>query len=183
MDRMASSAELAEILGVNSRTIQRLSQDGVLHPEADPEDKRRKVFPLAQSVQAYLKYQVERCSGKERAERIRALEEKKLEAEAGLKESQRDLHQLKTEIASGKYLSVEEVQLDYNRFFVVLKKFLLSIPSRVAGMVSGYLDPVASRALEKDIHGEIVRLLAGFVVAGCTDSAERPQRAAGKKKR
>ncbi len=182
MDRMASSSDLAEILGVNSRTIQRLSQDGILHPEADLEDKRRKVFPLAESVQAYLKCQVERCSGKERTERIRALEEKKLEAEAGLKESQRDLHQLKTEIASGKYLSVEEVQLDYNRFFVVLKKFLLSIPSRVAGMASGYLDPVASRALEKDIHGEIVGLLAGFVVAGCTEGVETPKTRGKRKK-
>ena len=176
---------LAEILGVNIRTIQRLMQEGVLEAHPDPHDKRRKVLPLAASVQAYIKAQTGKENKDARKDRLQQLEEKKLAAEAELKESQRDLHQLRTEIASGRYLSVEEVQLDYSRFFVTLKKFLTSIPNRVAGMLTGYVDPVTVRALEKDLSNEITETLRSFVVAGVaaeeqirknTASDSRPKR-------
>lgn len=171
---------LAEILGVNIRTIQWLMQEGVLEAHPDPHDKRRKVLPLAASVQAYIKVQTGKENKDARKDRLQQLEEKKLAAEAELKESQRDLHQIRTEIASGRYLSVEEVELDYSRFFVVLKKFLTAIPNRVAGMLSGYVDPVTVRALEKDLSNEITETLRSFVVAGAASgdvqAAEPPKK-------
>ena len=101
-----------------------------------------------------------------------ALKEKKLKAEIALKESQGELHRLKTEIASGKYISVEEVQLDYQRFFVQLKKFVLAIPNRVGGMIGGYADPVTVRGVEKDLSKEVNTMLNAFVVAGKQETVE-----------
>ncbi|WP_087064443.1 hypothetical protein [Intestinibacillus massiliensis] len=166
MEDWIALGDLSKLLGVNIRTIQRLTQEGVLTAEPDPEDKRRKVWPTAESVQAYIGHQLARADSNQRNSRIQDLEEKKLAAETELKESQRDLHVLKTDIASGKYLPVEQVQLDYSRFFVVLKKFLLAVPNRVSGLVGGYVDPVTARALEKDIAKEINTMLTSFVIAG-----------------
>lgn len=158
--------EIAEILGVNIRTIQRLTQEGILAPEPDPEDKRRKVYPLAETVQAYITNQLEKTAGRERSNRLAQLEEDKLAAEVQLKQSQGEIHKMKSEIASGKYLLVEEVQLDYSRFFVILKKFLLAIPNRVTGMLSGHVDPVTARGIEKGISKDLTVMLKSFVVAG-----------------
>ena len=105
------------------------------------------------------------------------LRQQKLQAEVALKESQGELHRLKTEIAAGKYISKEEVTLDYTRFFVTFKKFAMSLPSRLAGIVSGYLDPVEVRRIEKDLTGEVQKQLEAFVVAGVT---ELPQKKNGK---
>lgn len=165
-DLNASLSDLATVLGVNIRTVQRLTQEGVLQAEPDPSDRRRKVYDLVQVVPAYINHQVEKTTGRERAARMAELEERKLEIEVGLKESQRDLHQLKTEIASGKYLSVEQVQLDYEQFFVALKKFLMAIPARVSGRAAPFADATAVRSLERDLNEDITTLLRTFVVAG-----------------
>lgn len=165
-DLTVNIGDLAAVLGVNIRTVQRLAQEGVVEARPDPQDKRRKVYDLTQAVPAYLAHQIEKSAGRERAARMQALEEEKLAAEVGLKSSQRDLHQLKTEIASGRYLPVEQVQLDYEQFFVVLKKFLMAIPARVGAQIAPYMDAVAARGLEKDLADEMGELLRTFVVAG-----------------
>lgn len=166
MENYIALGELAQLLNVNIRTIQRLTQENVLSAEPDSQDKRRKVYPLAESIQAYIEHRISRTDNMQRSERMQELEEKKLAAETELKESQRDLHIIKTEIATGKYLPVEQVQLDYSRFFVVLKKFLLAIPNRISGQIGSSVDPVTARAIEKDLSGEITHMLSSFVMAG-----------------
>lgn len=166
MNMTVTQAELAEIIGVNIRTIQRLTQEGLLEATPDPGDRRRKVFALPAAVQAYLEYRMKQGESGERSARISVLEEKKLAAETELKESQRDLHILKTDIASGKYLPIDQVQLDYSRFFIVLKKFLFAIPNRVSGIVAGMVDPVTARGIEKDLAHDLENTLRAFVVAG-----------------
>ena len=99
----------------------------------------------------------DKAYGKSRSDKELALKEKKLKAEIALKESQGELHRLKTEIASGKYISVEEVQLDYQRFF---------------GMIGGYADPVTVRGVEKDLSKEVNTMLNAFVVAGKQETVE-----------
>lgn len=94
------------------------------------------------------------------------LREQKMQADIALKESQGELHRLKTEIAAGQYISVEEVKLDYAKFFVVFKKFAMSIPARVTGMLSGQMEPSELRRCEKEIAAEVNRLLGAFVIAG-----------------
>lgn len=163
---LVTMARFAEIVGVNLRTIQRLSQENVLKAVEDPEDKRKRVLPLAESVQAYIEHRMKQSEGRARANRLAELEEQKLKAEVSLKQTESELKRMRHEINSGKYLTVEEVQLDYSRFFVILKKFLLAVPNRVSGMLAGHVDPVTARGIEKDIAKDITNMMNSFVVAG-----------------
>ena len=76
------------------------------------------------------------------------------------------MHQIKTEIAKGKYIPIEDVHLDVQRFFVVFKKFAMAIPSRMGGIIAGYVEPVVVRGIEKDLQKEINDMLRTFIVAG-----------------
>lgn len=157
---------IAQLFGVTVRRIQQLTQEGVL-PTTETVEGRR--YDLVPTIQSYVKYLSDKAYGKNRSEKENELREQKMRAEIALKESQGELHRLRTDIAAGKYISVEEVILDYTRFFVTFKNFATAIPARVADMINGYAEPVEVRRIEKAIQGEIRRILTAFVVAGVTE--------------
>ena len=150
------------------RRIQQLTQDGVISTTKIIEDGRTvRRYDLVPTIQNYIKYLSEKAYGRQgRTDKEIELREQKMEADIALKESQGELHRLKTEIAAGKYISVEEVKMDYSKFFVVFKKFAVSIPARVVGMLSGQLQPTEARKIEKELADEVNRLLGAFVIAG-----------------
>ena len=158
---------IAQLFGVTVRRIQQLTQEGVLPTTETPEGRR---YDLVPTIQKYVQYLSDKAYGKNRSEKETELRQQKLEADIALKESQGELHRLRTEIAAGKYISIEEVTLDYTRFFVTFKKFAMSLPSRLTGIISGHVDPLEARHIEKDLTGEIQKLLEAFVVAGVTES-------------
>lgn len=157
---------IAKLFGVTVRRIQQLTQEGVLPTTETPEGRR---YDLVPTIQNYVKYLSDKAYGKNRSEKELELREQKMKADIALKESQGELHRLKTDIAAGKYIDIEEVKLDYSRFFVTFKKFAMSLPSRMTSMVSGYIEPMEARRIEKDLQGEILKLLTSFVVAGVTE--------------
>lgn len=157
---------IASLFGVSVRRVQQLTQEGIIET-VQTKDGRR--YDLGPTVQKYIAYLSDKAYGRDQNKKETELREQKLKADIALKESQGELHQLRTAIAAGKYISVEEVQVDYSKFFVVFKKFALSIPSRVAGTISAVVDPVTARAVEKDLTREINSLLKGFVIAGKVD--------------
>lgn len=157
---------IAQLFGVTVRRIQQLTQEGVL-PTTETVEGRR--YDLVPTIQSYVKYLSDKAYGKNRSEKENELREQKMRAEIALKESQGELHRLRTDIAAGKYISVEEVILDYTRFFVTFKNFAMAIPARVADMINGYAEPVEVRRIEKAIQREIRRILTAFVVAGVTE--------------
>lgn len=154
---------IASLFGVSVRRVQQLTQEGIISTVKTKEGTR---YELAPTIQKYIKYLSDKAYGKSKSEKEMELREAKLQAEVALKESQGEMHRLKTEIASGKYIDIEEVKMDYSRFFVVFKRFALSLPSRMAGRISGLLEPMQVREIEKDLNEEIIRLLENFVVAG-----------------
>ena len=157
---------ISQLFGVTVRRIQQLTQEGVL-PTAETAEGRR--YDLVPTIQSYVKYLSDKAYGKNRSEKENELREQKMKAEIALKESQGELHRLRTEITQGKYISVEEVTLDYTRFFVAFKNFAMALPARLTDMVNGYVDPVEARRIEKSLQQEIRTLLAAFVVAGVTE--------------
>ena len=156
---------ISSLFGVSVRRVQQLTQEGIIATTKTLEGNR---YELGPTVQRYIKYLSDKAYGKSRSEKEMELKEQKLQAEITLKESQGEMHRLKTEIASGKYIDIEEVKMDYSRFFVTFKKFALSLPSRLVGRIIGHCDPVELRSVEKDLSSEVIRLMDGFVVAGCT---------------
>ena len=159
---------IGKLFGVTARRIQQLTQDGVISTTKIIEDGRTvRRYDLVPTIQNYIKYLSEKAYGRQgRTDKEIELREQKMEADIALKESQGELHRLKTEIAAGKYISVEEVKMDYSKFFVVFKKFAVSIPARVVGMLSGKLQPTDARKIEKELADEVNRLLGAFVIAG-----------------
>lgn len=162
---------IGKLFGVTARRIQQLTQDGVISTTKIIEDGRTvRRYDLVPTIQNYIKYLSEKAYGRQgRTDKEIELREQKMEADIALKESQGELHRLKTEIAAGKYISVEEVKMDYSKFFVVFKKFAVSIPARVVGMLSGQLQPTEARKIEKELADEVNRLLGAFVIAGVVE--------------
>lgn len=156
-----------------TRRIEQLTRDGVIDAvlvKVDGREVRR--YDLAPTIQKYVKYLSDKAYGKSRSEKEMELKEQKLEAEVALKESQGELHRLKTQIAAGEYISIDEVRIDYAKFFLVFKKFAMSIPARVCGTLSGQLEPLEARRIEKEMSGEIADLLASFVISGIVEPKE-----------
>lgn len=157
---------IAQLFGVTARRVQQLTQDGTLPTINEPGKPRTfKCYDLYPTIQRYIQYLTDKAKGRSQSNDEEALKAQKLKAEVKLKESQAELHQLKTEIAAGKYLSVEEVKLEYGRFLTNFKKLALAIPNRVAGMIGITCDPVQIREIENDLNSEIINMLNAFVMA------------------
>lgn len=157
---------IAQLFGVTARRIQQLTQDGVLPTTNAPGEKKTKCYELVPTIQRYVQYLSDKAAGRRSDPGSEAeLKAQKLKAEIRLKESQAELHSLKTEIAAGKYLSLEEVRLDYGRFLTNFKKMALALPGRITGIISAVCDPVQVREIENDLNSEIVSVLNTFVLA------------------
>lgn len=166
---------IAQLFGLSVRRIQQLTQEGILPTTTTTKGRR---YDLVPTIQKYVKYLSDKAYGKSpKSDKEEELKEQKLEVEIALKESQNKYHEIKTQIMEGKYISKEEVQLDYRRFFIVFKKFAMSIPSRVSGMINGFLEPMQVRSIESELNTDIVNLLNGFVVAGvASEEVEKDKR-------
>ena len=164
--KLVTSKDLAQLVGVSGRRVGQLTEDGVIEKDG------RGVYDLEKTVKAYIKYLSDKAYAREESMTEAELKEQKLRAEVALKESQKDLHELKTEIAKGQYVPVEEVELDYKKFFATFKKFAMAMPSRIAGLVGAHVEPVVLRDIEKKMNDETVRMLRAFVVSAVDNEAE-----------
>ena len=169
--QVVSAKELESLFGLSQQRVSQLTMDGVLNRQ-----QSGRGYDLQQNIRSYIEYLQRRANGRVSVSE-EALKKKKLEADIALKESQGELHRLKTSIANGEYISVEEVQIDYSKFFVTFKKFAMNLPSRIIGFVSGQLDPAESRKLEQDLTQEINDALNAFVVAGTEEKPAAPKKA------
>ena len=165
------SKVIAQLFGVSVRRIQQLRQEGIIETTQVPGEGRR--YELVPTIQAYTKYLADKAYGREQSDREAELKEQKMKADIALKESQGELHRLKTDIAAGKYIAVEEVRMDYERFFVTFKNFAMSLPTRLVDEISSYVEPLEARRIEKELHQRVRNLLVAFVVAGVTDDGKK----------
>lgn len=158
---------IAKLFGVTDRHIQQLTKDGVLPATETPSGRQ---YDLVPTIQAYIRYLRDAAHGKTGSEREQELKQQKLEADLALKGTQNELHRLKLDIAAGKYIPVEEATMDYARFFVAFKKFALSLPGRLVSRIGGAVEPTEARRIEKELQGDVTKLLRAFVVAGVDES-------------
>lgn len=161
---------IANLFGVSVRRIQQITQEGIISTVQTSHGRR---YELAPTIQKYIKYLSDKAYGKSKSETEAKLKEQKLRAEVALKESQGELHRLRTEIAAGNYISVEEVKVDYSRFFISFKKFAMSLPSKLAGRLTGFVDPVEVRQLENELQKEVTKLLKSFVVSATIEEKQQ----------
>ena len=176
---------IAEVFGLTVRRVEQLRQQGVIRSEKiavqgkgknKGKTRQMTMFRTVPTISAYIKFLQDTIKGKSISDRETQLKEQKLEAEIALKESQGELHRLKTDIAAGKYISMEEVKTDYNKFFTIFKKFVLGIPGKIAGRLNGCVESAEVRVIEKDIDKELKKMLTEFVVAGVSEEEEKTVR-------
>lgn len=162
----ASTTAIAQLLGYSVRRIQQLTQEGILETEIPPGGGARK-YKTCETIQKYVAHIEQKAQETGENSRVAELTLKKLEAEVELKESQGQLHRLKTAIAEGKYIPADQATEELEEFMARFKRFAMNIPPRMAGTLSAHVDAVTARVLEKTMRKELEAMLAAF-----TDAAE-----------
>lgn len=165
----ASSTAIAKLLGKTVRRVQQYTQDGVLETEIPPGGGARK-YRTCETVQRYIAYTEQKAQEAGADSSTAELNLRKLKAEVELKESQGQLHRLKTEIAEGKYIPAEQATEELTEFIATFRQFAMAIPTRVAGTMAAYIDTGTARATEKALRKEVEAMLAAFVDGAVVES-------------
>ncbi len=161
----ADARAIAQLVGCCDRTIQMLARSGELRTEAPQGHKARK-YPTCESVQRYIEYQKQLVRNKSVCDSdLEELSLKKLKAEVELKESQGQLHRLKTAIAEGKYLDTESAGRELASFLRSFRQFALDMPARAVRSMPGQVDAVTAKAMEKAMRTELEAMLNAFTDA------------------
>lgn len=158
---------IAKCFGITVRRVQQLTQEGIIETKAVP--KKGRCYEFETTIKTYIRHLSDKAYGKNKSAKAELLKEQKLEAEIALKELQGELHRIKCEIAAGKYIDVEEVSMDYQKFFAVFKRFAMGMPARLVSMASDSLETLEARRIEKELGEEVKRMLKAFVVAGALE--------------
>lgn len=167
----ANATAISKLLGKSVRRVQQLTQDGILETEVPPGGGARK-YRTCETIQQYLAHIQQKA--KETGEQSKAAELtlRKLEAEVKLKESQGQLHRLKTAIAEGEYIPAEQATEELEEFMVSFKRFAMAIPARAVGTLSGSVDALAVRAMERIMRKELETMLAVYYAAGSKETED-----------
>lgn len=160
----ANTTAISQLLGKTVRRIQQLTQEGILETQIPPGGGARK-YKTCETIQRYVAHVEQKAQETGENSRAAELNLKKLEAEVELKESQGQLHRLKTAIAEGKYISSEQATEELSQFMLTFKRFAMNIPSRMVGTMAGYIDPLTARSMEKAMRKELEDMLAKFADA------------------
>lgn len=128
-EKVGASA-LAEVLGLKSTRINELVANGVLHPEGKP-----RKYVLKEAVQDYIAY-LKGLNDPSKDEE-KALDKKKLKAEAALKAAKAAEAQIELAELSGNMHSAEDVQAAFEQLVYGMRSMLLALPGRVAVDVIG----------------------------------------------
>ena len=156
-----TAAQIGKLFGFKTRNVQLLTSDGILETEKAKGGNR---YNLENTVKRYVSYLSDKAHGRAASKSEEDLKAQKLKAEIKLKESQGELHALKTDIVTGKYIPVEEVKSDYERFFITFKNFVMGIPAKVTVEISGAVDPGEVRRIEKKLSAEMAETLREIVI-------------------
>lgn len=167
----ADSAAIGKLIGKSARRVQQLTQEGVLETAAPPGGGARK-YRTCETVQKYIAHIEAKAQETGENSRTAELNLKKLEAEVELKESQGQLHRLKTAIAEGKYISADKATEDLAEFMAAFRKFTKNIPPRAVSSLAGSADAVVVRSLKKSMGKELDTMLAAYADAAIEQPEE-----------
>lgn len=142
-DTEVTVAELAVVLGVTSRRIRQLADEGVLHAES------KNAYCLADAVQSYTKF----LSKNVPAEDDIKLEKAKRMAETQIKASKATVAKLEAQELQGKMHRSEDVAAMTEDLIYTIRSSLMALPGRLAMDVSAVKTPAeASEVIRKEVH-------------------------------
>jgi len=154
--------KLCELIEISDRTLTDWKRQGLTQHSRGWWD-----------LQHVLKWRGEIYNGDSETSKSVNLQQKKLEAEVAFKESQTELARIKMDIAEGKYIEKEIVEAELTRFFLVFKKSAMMLPRKLIGFITGYLDPMELRKVEKQISELINDALNQMSVDGVYNAKKK----------
>ena len=164
--------KMALFLGISDRRLRALVDERVIQPTVVTSGGRRvrRYDPIATNI-AYREYAIKNAVKRAVQSRpdeadVAELQKQKLAADAQLSEARLVAQTYINDMNSGKLVWVENVEREYRDFMVVLRKFVLAIPARVTGMLSGSVEAEESRRISAELKKELTDLLGSFVVSG-----------------
>lgn len=159
---IVSSEWLRETLDVSSQALANWAMDGC------PKHKRG-----WWDYNEVLRWRGAIGNGGQMAGSTRSLQDQKLQAEVNYKETQAELQGLKRDILAGKYIEREVIVADMKHFFSVFKRSAQAIPRRIGLILSGVIDPIEARRIEKQAEEDVNNALAQMSVGGVFHAKKR----------
>ena len=147
-----NAAVLAALLGISSRRVQRLAQDGIIVAHS-----RGKYF-LGDSVQRYIEYRARPGVDKD----VLEAEKKRLDAEVSIKQAKAIKTMMEAQELQGKMHRSEDVADMTSDLVYTIRGMLLALPGRVAVDAANLTNPVEVSALIRDEVYVIMKELAGY---------------------
>lgn len=156
------TSRLCDLLEVSDRTLTDWKRQGLTQHSRGWWD-----------LQHVLKWRGEIYNADTELSKSANLQQKKLEAEIAFKEAQSELNRIKIDIASGKYIEKEIVEAELTRFFLIFKKSAMLLPRKLIGFITGYLEPMELRRVEKQISELIDDALNQMSVDGVYNAKKK----------
>jgi phage terminase Nu1 subunit (DNA packaging protein) len=136
-------AELAVILGLSSRRVRQLADEGIIQPVG------KNAYLLADSVQSYNKFLSNRMPNEEDVK----LEKAKKMAEAQYKASKASIAKLQAQELQGKMHRSEDVAAMTADLIYTVRSALIALPGRLAVNVAAVSTPAeACDIIRREVH-------------------------------
>lgn len=167
MDKMISAEDLAglirtkdlaALLGVTERQVQRLTQAGQLH-KADAETGMRGVYRMPDAVREYRSILAEAARGyKPHDEKESNLETQKLKAEIKYKEAKAKKADVELKEYEGLFHRAEDVEKIVNELIFSVRAALMAMPGRLSSECAGKSSVEISGIIKKEIFQTLEQL-------------------------
>lgn len=131
---LKTSREIAEILGVSIRQVQRLTQGGVIEAVSD---ERPYQFDLDTVARQYCAFLTEKINAQDKSKAMLDLEESKLRAETELKKAKAAIAKMEQEELEGKLHRAEDVKAITTDHVLFLRSMLMAMPGKLAVDLAG----------------------------------------------
>lgn len=144
-EKLVSTKELAELLGLSARRIQQLAEDGVLVRAAKGK------YKAVDSIQGYIRSLQEREAGTDEVNYYseRALHEK----------AKREKAEMVLAVMKGELHRAEDVRDVMNNMIAAFRSKIMAIPSKLAPQLVGNSNMVAVQGLlSREVHEALTEL-------------------------
>lgn len=126
------AAVIARLYGTDVRRIQQLNTAGIIKGQGRPA-----MYDLLPTIQALFKYQRDIIQDKKKSAATSELEERKLKAEAEIKESKAAIVKMEQEELEGKLHRAEDVEAITTDHVLFLRSMLMAMPGKLAVDLGG----------------------------------------------
>lgn len=126
------AAVIARLYGSDVRRIQQLNSAGIIKGQGRPA-----MYDLLPTIQALFEYQRKLIQGKEKTAATAELEERKLRAEAEIKESKSAIVKMEQDELVGKLHRAEDVEAITTDHVLFLRSMLMAMPGKLAVDLGG----------------------------------------------